>query len=103
VRCLLADLTYNNVHLWLGENRPEGWLEILDRFQRLHPVSVYPGHGPSGGPELIAVNRAYIGAFVAATAAPATKEEAAAKPKTQFADCALPVIVDFSVAGRLTE
>jgi glyoxylase-like metal-dependent hydrolase (beta-lactamase superfamily II) len=98
---LTGDLTYNNVHLWLRENRPEGWLEILDRFERLHPVSVYPGHGAAGGPELIDANRAYIHAFVAATAPPATKEEAAAKLKAQFADDALPVIVDFSVAGRL--
>jgi glyoxylase-like metal-dependent hydrolase (beta-lactamase superfamily II) len=100
---LTGDLIYNNVHLWLRENRPDGWLDILDRFERLRPVSIHPGHGPAGGPELIAANRAYIDAFVAATAAPTTKEEAAAKLKAQFADYALPVIVDFSVAGRLTD
>jgi len=98
---LTGDLTYHDVHLWLRENRPEGWLAILDRFAQLHPVSVYPGHGPVGGPELIDANRAYIQAFVAATAPPATKDEAAATLKAQFADYALPVIVDFSVAGRL--
>ncbi len=98
---LTGDLTYNNVHLWLRENRPEGWLEILDRFERLYPLSVHPGHGPTAGPELMEANRGYIHAFVAATATPATKEEAAAKLKSRFADYALPVIVDFSVAGRL--
>ncbi len=98
---LTGDLTYSNVHLWLRENRPEGWLRILERFERLYPLSVYPGHGPVGGPELIDANRAYIHAFLAATAAPATKEEAAAQLKSQFADYALPVIVDFSVSGRL--
>jgi glyoxylase-like metal-dependent hydrolase (beta-lactamase superfamily II) len=98
---LTGDLTYNHVHLWLRENRPEAWLEILDRFERLYPLSVYPGHGPAGGPELIDASRAYIHAFITATAPPATKEEAAAKLKAQFPDYALPMIVDFSVAGRL--
>lgn len=100
---LTGDLTYNNVHLWLRENRPEGWLGILDQFAQLHPASVYPGHGPAGGSALIDTNRAYIQAFVAATAPPATKETAAANLKAVFPDYALPVIVDFSVAGRLGE
>jgi len=100
---LTGDLTYHNIHLWLRENRPEGWLKILARLQELSPVSIYPGHGPTGGPEIIPANRAYINAFVAATAPPATREEAAAKLKAQFPDYGLPVIVDFSVAGRLGE
>jgi glyoxylase-like metal-dependent hydrolase (beta-lactamase superfamily II) len=103
-RALIAgDLAYNQVHLWLRENRPEGWLAILDRFERLQPAAVYPGHGPAGGPELIAQNRAYIEAFLAATAAPATKADAGAALKAQYPAYALPVIVDFSVAGRLGE
>ncbi len=100
---LTGDLTYNNVHLWLRENRPDGWLKILDQFAQLRPASVYPGHGAAGGPELIDANRAYIRAFVADTAPPATKETAAAKLKARFAEYALPMIVDFSVAGRLGE
>lgn len=96
-----GDLAYNKVHLWLRENRPDGWLENLDKLERLHPVTVYPGHGPAGGAELIEANRQYIRAFVEATAPPATKEEAIAKLEALYPDYQLPVIVEFSVAGRL--
>jgi glyoxylase-like metal-dependent hydrolase (beta-lactamase superfamily II) len=98
---LTGDLTYNQTHLWLRENRPEGWLGVLDRLERLQPVAVYPGHGPVGGPELIAANRDYIQTFVAVTAAPATKDDAIAKLKSRYPSYGLPVIVELSVAGRL--
>lgn len=100
---IAGDLVFNQVHLWLRENRPEGWLDILDRLARMEPAAVYPGHGPAGGPELIAENRAYIHAFLAATAGTVTKADASAKLKADYADYGLPVIVDFSVAGRLGE
>lgn len=101
-RALIAgDLAYNNVHLWLRENRPESWLAILDRLEKLKPATVYPGHGPVRGPEVLAADREYIQAFIAATAAPATKEEAMAKLKAAYPDYALPVIIEYSVAGRI--
>jgi glyoxylase-like metal-dependent hydrolase (beta-lactamase superfamily II) len=78
---LTGDLAYNGVHLWLRENRP--------------------GHGPAGGPEILAANRDYIRAFVAATAAPATPEQAIAELRSRYPDYALPVIVEYSVGGRL--
>lgn len=98
---LTGDLTYNKVHLWLRENRPEEWLAILDRLQGLQPASVYPGHGQDGGPEIIAADREYIGALLAATAPPATKQQAIATLKSRYPDYALPMIVEFSVSGRL--
>jgi len=101
-RALIAgDLAYNRVHLWLRENRPESWLAILDRLENLKPVTVYPGHGPLGGPEVLAADREYIQTFIAATSAPATREEAMAKLKAVYPDYALPVIVEYSVAGRI--
>jgi glyoxylase-like metal-dependent hydrolase (beta-lactamase superfamily II) len=101
-RALIAgDLAYNRVHLWLRENRPDGWLAILDRLEKLQPATVYPGHGPVGGPEVLAADREYIQAFITATAAPATREEAMAKLKAAYPDYALPVIVEYSVAGRI--
>ena len=54
-----------------------------------------------GGPEVLIADREYIQAFMAATAAPATKEQAMAALKAAYPDFALPVIVDYSVAGRL--
>lgn len=101
-RALIAgDLAYNNVHLWLRENRLESWLALLDRLEKLKPATVYPGHGPVGGPEVLAADREYIQAFIAATAPPATKEEAMAKLKAAYPDYALPVIIEYSVAGRI--
>ncbi len=101
-RALIAgDLAYNNVHLWLRENRPEGWLAILDRLEKLKPATVYPGHGPQGGPELLDADREYIQAFITVTAAPATREDAMAKLKDAYPDYSLPVIVEYSVGGRI--
>ena len=103
-RALLAgDLVFGNVHLWLAENRPQQWLSVLDRLEALKPVAVYPGHGAAGGTELIVANRKYIRDFIAATAAPATREQAIAALKTAHSDYGLPVIVDYSVGGRLAK
>lgn len=101
-RALIAgDLAYNNVHLWLRENRPETWLAILDRLEKLKPATVYPGHGPVGGPEVLAADREYIQTFITATAAPATREEAMGKLKAAYPDYALPMIIEYSVGGRI--
>ncbi|HEV8644249.1 MAG TPA: MBL fold metallo-hydrolase [Burkholderiales bacterium] len=101
-RALIAgDLAYNNVHLWLRENRPETWLAILDRLEKLKPATVYPGHGPVGGPEVLAADREYIQTFIAATAAPVTREEAMAKLKAAYPHYALPMIIEYSVGGRI--
>jgi glyoxylase-like metal-dependent hydrolase (beta-lactamase superfamily II) len=102
IRALITgDLAYNKVHLWLRENRPDGWLAVLDRMEKLNPATIHPGHGAVGGPEILAANRDYIQAFVAATAAPAQKSAAIEKLKSQYPDDALPVIVEFSVGGRM--
>jgi glyoxylase-like metal-dependent hydrolase (beta-lactamase superfamily II) len=104
IRALIAgDLVFNNVHLWLRENRPDAWLAILDRLEKLKPAVVYPGHGPAGGPELLAANRQYIRDFVSVTSQAASKQEAMDRLKAQYAAYELPVIVDFSVAGRMGE
>ena len=74
---------------------PRGWLAILDRLEKLKPARVYPGHGPVGGPEVIAADRAYTHAFMAATAAPATRVQAMATLKAAYPDHLLPVIADY--------
>lgn len=96
-----GDLGYNKVHLWLRENRPEGWLAILDRLDALLPAQVLTGHGLPGGTELIAENRKYLQDYIAATAAPATKEQGIAKMKTLYPDYALPTIVELAVPARI--
>jgi glyoxylase-like metal-dependent hydrolase (beta-lactamase superfamily II) len=100
---ITGDLAYNKVHPWLRENRPEGWLKVLDRLEKLNPETIHPGHGPVGGPEILAANREYIQAFVAATAAPAVKSAAIEKLRSLYPDYALPVIVEYSVNGRMEQ
>jgi glyoxylase-like metal-dependent hydrolase (beta-lactamase superfamily II) len=98
---LTGDLTYNKVHLWLRENRPESWLQILDRLDALLPAQVLTGHGLPGGSDVIAQDRRYLQDYIAATAAPATKEQATAKMKASYSDYALPIIVELAVAARI--
>jgi glyoxylase-like metal-dependent hydrolase (beta-lactamase superfamily II) len=104
IRALITgDVSYGKVHLWLAENRPEGWQEILRRLEELRPVSVYTGHGVNGDGSVLARNREYIDAFLAATAPPATKEQAIEALKAKYDDYALPVILDFSVPARIRD
>jgi hypothetical protein len=54
-----------------------------------------------GGADVLAGDREYIHPFIAATAAPATRDEAMAKLNAAYPDYALPVIVEYSVGGRI--
>lgn len=96
---ITGDLAYNGVHLWLRENRPEGWLAALDTLESLHPDTVYPGHGPAGGPEILAANREYIRAFTETIERSGSTEQAIAALTARYPGHALPVIVQFSVGG----
>jgi len=68
LKALIAnDVVYNDVHLWLRERRYDGWKENLATLKTLGEIeTVYPGHGQSGGPELIDSTRQYIDEFIAA-------------------------------------
>jgi glyoxylase-like metal-dependent hydrolase (beta-lactamase superfamily II) len=69
-----ADLVYNDVHPWLGvgvtREAADQWLQVLgdikDRFAGENPV-IHPGHGASGGIELIDAMRTYLDDFFAAS------------------------------------
>jgi glyoxylase-like metal-dependent hydrolase (beta-lactamase superfamily II) len=67
----VGDLIYNKVHPWLAEGRTAQWLIQLDRLAEEIPATsvVYPGHGPSGSPTVIDMQRRYIIDFRAATQA----------------------------------
>lgn len=72
-------------------------VEMVQRSgKRLKYIVVTHGH-----PDHFFGLEVFRRAFLAATAAPATKEQASATLKAQYADYALPMIVDFSVGGRL--
>ena len=97
-----GDLAYNKVHLWLAEDRPEGWLKNLDNIQNVGPIqTVLPGHGPAGSAEILKVDAEYIKTFLALTKPGAQKETALKNLKALYPDYKLPVIADLSVSARV--
>lgn len=65
-----GDLVFNGGTPFALSGAIAGWLQTLDELAALDPVTVVPGHGPVGGPELFAPVREYL-AFVARVAADA--------------------------------
>jgi glyoxylase-like metal-dependent hydrolase (beta-lactamase superfamily II) len=62
----LGDVAYNGMHAYLADGQWMEWLELIDRLGRDLPRSatLYVGHGPPGGTELLAAQRHYIESFV---------------------------------------
>jgi glyoxylase-like metal-dependent hydrolase (beta-lactamase superfamily II) len=56
------------MHAFLADGHWEEWLATLTRLDRDLPtdVTLYVGHGPAGGKELLAGQRRYIDAFLEA-------------------------------------
>jgi len=63
-----GDVAYNGMHAYLADGRWREWLVSLDRLAAELPddVTLYVGHGPPGGKDLLARQRRYIETFVAA-------------------------------------
>ena len=63
-----GDLAYNEMHAYLADGRWDEWLTSLRAFEaRLDDqVTLHVGHGASGTKDLLARQRRYIDAFVAA-------------------------------------
>ncbi|KAA9132157.1 MBL fold metallo-hydrolase [Microbacterium caowuchunii] len=47
-----GDLVFHGGTPFVLSGSPAGWLRALDQMAALEPVTVVPGHGPVGGPEL---------------------------------------------------
>ena len=67
---IASDLVYSRCHPWLAEHRTPEWLSQIDRVLREFDgvQTIFAGHGPSGGPELLTQQRDYIESFRAAVA-----------------------------------
>lgn len=68
-----ADLVYNGVHPWLGQGvglaEIAAWSQSIADLKMQYGrsgVTIYPGHGAAGGPELLDHIRTYLSDFVAA-------------------------------------
>ena len=94
---ITGDLVYNNVHLWLKDAKPPGWITALkDLDGRPEIKAVYPGHGEPGGPELIGASLAYLQKFEEIVGATKKQKDLIAKVKEAFPDYRLPSIVAFA-------
>lgn len=65
----VGDLVANGHHGWLELGLTSEWLARLDEIEALAPHRVHPGRGPSGGPELLGAQRAYLERVAAIVAA----------------------------------
>lgn len=76
-RVLFAgDLVFNGGTPFVLSGSPSGWLRALEQMAALDPVTVVPGHGAVGGPELLGQVSDYLRFLMAAA------EEAHAKGQT---------------------
>jgi len=52
---ITGDLIFSKMHPYFADlNNPSSWKNALELAQTISPITtVYPGHGPSGGPELL--------------------------------------------------
>jgi glyoxylase-like metal-dependent hydrolase (beta-lactamase superfamily II) len=57
---IAQDLIYHGVHVFLGEQAFDTWLEQLAHYQSLSYRKILPGHGTPGGPELYDQMRSYL-------------------------------------------
>jgi len=97
-----GDVVYSSVHLWLAEDRPEGWLKNLEKLSSLGPIQmILPGHGPTGDKALISANASYIQNFMGLTKGDLKKDVAISKLEALYPDFKLPVIAELSVGARL--
>lgn len=65
----VGDLVANGAHSWLEIGRTDEWLRRIGELEALRPRFVHPGRGPSGGPELLTRQRAYLEQVIALVAA----------------------------------
>jgi glyoxylase-like metal-dependent hydrolase (beta-lactamase superfamily II) len=64
-----GDLVTNGAHGWFEGGRVDAWLERIGELRALMPRWIHPGHGPTGGPELLDREADYLRAIQAAVAA----------------------------------
>jgi glyoxylase-like metal-dependent hydrolase (beta-lactamase superfamily II) len=93
----LADLGYNRVHPWLGDDmtreRIRAWraqlLRLKARYADRNPI-IYPGHGKAGDMSLLDAMVWYLDDFVRVTEEAASREQAMRVMKSLYLDYAQP-------------
>lgn len=55
-----GDACVNGPHNFVGDGNITEWIKTLEAVRQLKPEKVMPGHGPSGGPEVLADQQQYF-------------------------------------------
>ncbi len=83
-----GDLVFRGRAAYVGSMRPERWLASLRTLEGWDVKTVIPGHGPVGGPEILAEQRVWLEKFLARARGLREKgaplEEAFATVKAEF-------------------
>jgi glyoxylase-like metal-dependent hydrolase (beta-lactamase superfamily II) len=89
----LADLAYNRVHLWMGDDitleRIGSWRAELVRLQHRYGkqrVTIYPGHGDPGGLQMLGDVAHYIDDFTQVVRTAGSREQAQAEMIRRYPD-----------------
>jgi glyoxylase-like metal-dependent hydrolase (beta-lactamase superfamily II) len=80
----VGDLVSNGSHGWFEDGRIDEWLKRLDELRALNPKFIHPGHGMTGGPELLDQQRAYLEAVIAAVASESPRGSATPEALTRI-------------------
>jgi glyoxylase-like metal-dependent hydrolase (beta-lactamase superfamily II) len=104
----VGDLVANGTHSWLEIGKTDEWLKRIDELAALKPKFVHPGRGAPGGPELLANERTYLEAVIAAVAAenpvlPAPEgalDRVKANLKQTYPDLGFPVFLNIGLPAE---
>ena len=98
----VGDLASNGVHMWLGENKMDKWLEQLRTIRSIGPISsVYPGHGPVGNADILERAEEYLLNFKESVNNSETIDDAIKKMKKLYPDYEMPEILEGSVRSAM--
>ncbi|HYO71319.1 MAG TPA: MBL fold metallo-hydrolase [Archangium sp.] len=93
---LSGDLVYNNAHLWLADQEPQGWIAALEQLQKLPVKKIYAGHGEPGGKDLLKKNLEYLTFFEKTRQSAKSGEELNKAVKGKFKKLRVQAVLDFS-------
>lgn len=104
----VGDLVANGTHSWLEIGKTDEWLKRIDELTALKPRFVHPGRGAPGGPELLATERTYLEAVIAAVAAEkpvlpppeGALDRVKASLKTAYPDLGFPVFLNIGLPAE---
>jgi glyoxylase-like metal-dependent hydrolase (beta-lactamase superfamily II) len=94
----IGDLASNNVHMWIGENNIDKWLEQLRSIRSIGSISsVYPGHGLVGTADILERAEEYLLNFKESVNNSETINDAVKKMKKLYPDYEMPEILEGSI------